>query len=509
MNRRMNIVLPVALGAAFLCACGGDDDGAVSPDAAHLSDAATSDASTSADAAAADAAPSADAFVVIGSPSCDEFTTPITSIGTFPGTYSGDLAGAEANIDITPDIACTSDDAPVGHGTPGPDQVVALTGLTPGTTYYVLLQSEEDLAAFVVTGCDAAHVGFPGADQCLAYVDSQGSDGTEAQTFVAPADGKAFVVVDYWKDDRAPSPTTYNLTVTTDACVDASSCTASEPFCGPDHQCTAANDCVGDDTTAETASDDTPAGATLVALTGGPVVIPAHICRDSSADLRELDYYQFVTVNGGALTISMAWDDADADLDLVLFDSSGNPLGFSLWENPETIQTSFLPAGTYFVRVARFSPSSTEVTPYTMTFTPGTTALCTSDASCATIVRNQLFRPDCNAQGACVPLDGAGMVALGGVCDDIDDCSNADACSSDPFIAHPETRSICTSSCTADTDCAMVGAGFKCTSNGPNGDVCLPPCTSSEECPTDLEATPPTGQPWQHATCADDGHCAF
>lgn len=515
MNRLKNIVLPVALGAAFLIACGDDDAG--SPDASHLPDAALSDASNAADGAAAadaaaDAAPVADAFVPVGSLSCDEFTTPITTISTFPSSYAGDLAGAEANINITPEIACTSDDAPAGHDTPGPDQVVALTGLTPGTTYYVLLQSEEDLAAFVVTGCDAAHVGFPGADQCLAYVDSAGSNATEAQTFVAPEDGKAFVVVDFWKGDHAPDPTTYNLTVTTTACIDATTCTdPTAPFCGPDHQCAAANDCVGDDTTAEAASDDSPAGATVVSLGGGPVVIQAHVCNDDSAANAEFDYYQFVAVNGGAVTITMAWDEVDSDLDLALFDADGNPLGLSFWENPEKIQLAFLPAGTYFVRVARYTPSSTAVTPYTLTITPNPTVLCTSDASCATNVRNQFFHADCNAQGACVGLDGAGMVPLGGTCDDGADCVAAAAgCTNSSFMSNPDTRSICSLACTTDADCATVGTGFKCTTGGNGGDLCLPPCTTNDQCPTDRLSMPAAGQPWAHATCdVTDGHCAF
>jgi hypothetical protein len=519
MNRLTNFVLPVALGAAFLCACGGDDDDAASPDAAPLGDAATADAATAdaaPDAATADAAPEAappaDAFAAVGSPSCDEFMTPITTLGTFPASYDGDLAGAEANVNITPEIPCTSDDAPAGHDTPGPDHVVALTGLTPGTTYFVLLQSEEDLAAFVVTGCDPANVGFPGADQCLAYVDSAGSNSTEAQSFVAPADGKAFVVVDFWKGDIAPKPTTYNLKITANGCVDETTCTdPSAPFCGEDHQCSSAGYCVGDDTTAEAASDDSPAGATVVALAGAPVVLQAHVCSDDNQAVPEFDYYQFVAVNGGAVTVTMAWDDTSADLDMALFNSDGNTIGLSFWENPEKIQMTFLPAGTYFVRVARFTPSDTAVTPYTITFTPDPTVACTSDASCAANVRNQFFRPDCNAQGACVKLDGAGMVALGGTCDDGADCvAAADGCSNSAFMSNPDTRSICTLGCTNDAECATVGAGFKCTTGGNGGDLCTPPCNTDDQCPTDRLSMPAAGQPWLHATCdVSDHHCAF
>jgi hypothetical protein len=512
MNSLKNIVLPVALAAAFLCACGDDD---ASPDASHLADAAMSDASTTPDGASADASadatPAPDAFVPIGSPSCDEFTTPVTTISTFPSTYAGDLAGAEANINITPEIACTSDNAPTGHDADGPDQVVALTGLTPGTTYYVLLESGEDLAAYVVAGCDPANIGFPGADQCLAFVDAELSNSTEAQSFVAPADGKAFVVVDFYDGTNAPSPTTYNLTVTTTACVDATSCTAGAPFCGPDHQCTAVNDCVGDDTTAEAASDDSPAGATVVSLAGAPVVIQANVCGDNMATLTEFDYYQFVVTNGGAVTITMSWAETTSDLDLEVLDAAGNTLGLSYWENPEKIQLSFLPAGTYFLRVSRFTPASTAVTPYTVTFTPEPTVVCTSDASCATNVRNQFYRPDCNAQGACVALEGAGMVALGGTCDDSADCvAGADGCSAIPFMSNPDTRSICTLGCTTDANCTTVGAGFKCTTGGNNGDLCTPPCTTDDQCPTQLGEMPATGQPWKHATCVlPDGHCAF
>jgi hypothetical protein len=507
MNRLMKIVIPAALAASFLAACGGDDDGGT-PDAAHLPDGAVSDAGP--DASTVDAAPDAstgpDAFMPPGNPSCDEFTTPIATISTFPSTYEGDLASAEANINISDAITCTQSNAPTGQVGAGPDQVVALTGLTPGTTYFVVLTSSEDLATYVVTGCDASNPG-PGADQCLAFADAELANSNEAQKFIAPADGKAFVVVDYWSGNTAPSPTTYSLKVTTDACASNDDCASVDaPVCDvATRQCTPT--CVGDDTTAEV-GDDSTAGATPIAVNGGAVSINAHVCNNPAANPPESDFYKVTVADGGAFTVGLAWADTDADLDVTITDASETVLGVSYWENPETVKLNYLAAGTYFIQVTKFAPRGSEVTPYTLTLTPDPTAACTSSASCAEVFRNQVFRPTCNAMGACVAVAGAGAVAHGGLCDDPSDCMSG-VCGNGVFVANADTRNVCTENCTTDADCTAVGTGYKCTDFGGNN-FCLPPCTTDEQCPASPGDTPPAGQPWLHATCVvAEGRCKF
>jgi len=499
---RTSLLASVALSATLFAACGGGGGG--TPDAGLGPDGSTIDGGTPDSAqpdATVDANMGPDAFVPPGMASCAELATPVATLTTFPATYEGDLAGSEANLDITNAITCAVEDNPTGHLAAGQDEVVLLTGLTPGTKYFVKLRSAEDLAAYVITACDPAMPG-PGANDCLAFIDAHLANSLEANTFTAPADGKAFVVVDFWTAEQPPDPTTYTLTVTTEGCLSNDECTTpSAPICrASDANCGSVDYCVGDDTVAEAASDDAPAGATAITLAAVPVVVNAHICFDSNQPDNELDYYKFTVPNGGGVTASMAWADAAADIDMAVVDQAGDALGLSFYQSPESIQLTHLAAGTYFIVVHRATPDSTAVTPYTLTVTRNATSLCTTAADCGTTFQNQLFRASCNAQGACVPLDGAGAVMLGKTCDSPDDCvSAADLCTGTEFMAQPDVRSVCSLGCATDADCTAVGTGYKCSTGMTN--ECLKACTADNQCPSDVNTPPTAPAPWHYASC--------
>jgi hypothetical protein len=499
------------LGATlFATGCGDDDD-----DAPNNPDAALADAADGIDASDIDGgddidAGGPDAFMPIGSPSCDEFDAPVTTLSTFPGTYEGSLAQAEANLDVTDETECTHSNSPFGQAAAGPDQVIALTGLTAGTKYFAKMTSGGDLNVYVVTGCDPAAPG-PGAGQCLGYADAQTSDATEIIDFIAPKDGKAFVVVDYYTVDEPPASFDYTLSVSTDGCfADADCTTPQEPICLPAGECGTVDFCVGDDTAAEGQSDDTIFGATVVSLAGAPVVIDAHICGDmDNQTLEELDFYKVTVPVGGAFKVDVQWADTAADIDVMIIDESGKLLGESFYQNPETVTMHYLAAGNYYIRVTRFAPQSSDVTPYTITVTPQPTVLCTTLADCAAGFEKEFFRASCNGAGACVALEGAAAVALGDTCDSNDDCGGtATLCTNFPFVQHADTHAVCSKNCTGDGDCAAVDATARCTT-GFNQNICTMPCTSDLDCPVLINDVPAAGQPWTHTTCiVAEGRCS-
>jgi hypothetical protein len=361
-------------------------------------------------------------------------------------------------------------------------------------TYNAKIFSAGDMAVYVVDGCTGTALGG-----CLSFTDAA-QNGLEAAPFVAPASGTAYVVVDYYANDGMLDPTTYELRVDQESCEGPADCTSpTSPVCGPLAFCTKLDTCVGDDTTAEAQSDDGPAGATAVTLGNAPVVVNANVCNDGTG---EQDWYKVTVPVGGAFTVEASWADMMADLDIYVLDGALNQVGFSFWQNPETVAVNYLAAGTYYVFVERFTPNdATAVTPYTLTFTQNPTVLCTADSDCDDLFAKQLFRGDCNAAGACVPIDGKGMVALGGHCDSNDDCvADADLCTSFRFTAKQAERAVCSKTCTADMDCTTVGAGAKCSTGGQTN-VCTLACAADNQCPSRLTQVPPMGSPWKYFGC--------
>jgi hypothetical protein len=462
--------------------------------------------------------PAVDAAPPDGFPACDEFASPVATITTLPAALEGDLAGAGDDL-LGPDD-CAVIDAPFGMASIGADAVIELAGLTAGVEYVVRLDAPDDLAFYVATGCGSA--AGPTDEECLLYVDAT-TELAEVGRFTAP-DGPAYVVVDYWAADE-PETTSFTLEVYEVGCETAAGCTAGETpvcqdfrcvGCSNDFDCTddgrplcdeptftcvpGYSQCAGDDLAAEAGGDDGPAGATAL---GPGAAIGANICNNPST---ERDFYRFqVTQPGEHWTISLAWG-AAVDLDLVVFDSEGELLGMSFYEEPEVIETTYLPAGTYYAMVDYFSSSQTSLsTPYTISATRITGDACSSPADCAAEFRNQVFRGDC-VGGACQRIDGNGQRDVGERCDSDSDCVSAANCASFYFVADADDRMVCGNYCDSDADCAGLGPSFVCTTYL-SDNFCVEECLIDAHCPT-VPTSYPDVPPWLRFTCqTSTGRC--
>jgi hypothetical protein len=435
-------------------------------------------------------------------------------------TVPAHVVGALAAADVQSPSQCRAVDAPYGIESAGPDAVVRLDGLVPGTAYIVQLVSAEDLAFYIASGCSTPS--GPAATECALFVDA--SAGTEeVGRFVASA-ATEYVVVDYYAS-HTPSNQTFTLDVYAEACTTDSECTSGLPVCnnGKCVECANSFDCNSAalprcDTSTSTCiagidscstddavepADDGPAGARALVPNGsGFASIAGEICNTPRS---EADFYAFqVTSLGESWDVSLAWN-GSRDVDLEIFDANGSALGLSYWEQPERIRLTYLPTGTYYVKVSDFSAQTTNTIGYTITAQRTTGSGCTSRAQCATEYRNQLFRGDCVA-GACVKIEGAGLVSEGGACDSVSDCGSNMSCASFLFVANADTRDVCARTCSATADCAPLGSNYVCTTYLIQN-FCVQKCTSNEQCPTSLDSQPTTG-PWYRLSCElSTGRC--
>ncbi len=447
-------------------------------------------------------------------PACHEFASLGISV---PVHHAGTLAGA----DVQSPSQCMDKDAPYGIESAGPDSVVQVSGLTPGSPYVVHVASAADLAFYIVTGCSTPT--GPDSTQCLLFEDaSTGTD--EVGRFVAPATS-VYVVVDYYAS-HPPSDASFELDVYPETCATAAQCSGSTPVCADgecvacassfdcktaalptcdlsQHACAAGIDqCTSDD--ASEPNDDGPAGAVVLAPDGdGTAQRTGHICSQPS---EERDYYAFdVTAPGETWDLQLGWA-GPRDLDLAVVDATGRTIGLSYWEQPERARLTYLPLGRYYVRISEFS-SSPDPTPiaYTVTTHRAFGAGCTTMNDCATEYRNQVYRGDCVA-GACVERDGQGTVAAGGACDSESDCGPGLACPSFFFVADAATRDVCAPGCADDDDCTTFGTGYACTTYLQHN-FCVQRCTSDAQCPSVLD-TQPTSGPWAQLRCEQaTGRC--
>jgi hypothetical protein len=468
-------------------------------------------ASVSPDAPPADAPPD----MVTSFAACHEFdVAPLT----VPAHVTSALAGA----DVQSPSMCATTDAPYGIESAGPDTVVLLTNLQVGMSYVVHLQSDADLAFYVVTGCSTPS--GPAKDQCLLFEDaSTGTD--EVGRFVAPA-ASVYVVVDYYASHAPPEGGNFTLDVYPETCTTNAQCAGGSPVCanGTCVECATSFDCTNPaaprcETAHDTCQpgidqclvddpaepdDDGPAGATvLVPDASGDAAHTAQIC---AAPLTERDYFAFdVTTLGEVWDFTLAWS-GPRDLDLEAADATGKILGLSFWEHPESIRLTYLAPGRYYLRVREFSssPDMTAVT-YSIYAHRQLGTGCTSAADCAGEYRNQVYRGDCVA-GSCVAIDGAAAVSEGGACDSQSDCAAGLDCPSFFFVANSDTRDVCARTCANDAECAPLGPSYVCTSYLQQN-FCVQKCTTDEQCPTAIGTQPPTG-PWYRLSCSvSTGHC--
>lgn len=460
-------------------------------------------------------APPIDATPPDGFPACAEFASPVATITAVPAALEGDLAGGGA--DLLGPTGCAVEDAPFGMASIGADVVVALPNLDVGTEYVVRLDAPDDLAFYVVTGCGSAE--GPTDEECLLFVDAT-VEAAEVGRFTAPAD-TVYVVVDYWAADE-PESTGFTLEVYESVCESSSLCTGDTPVCqdfrcvgcGSDFDCSDAgsplcdeptftcvagySSCIGDD--AAEVGDDGPAGATLL---GAGQLIAANICNNPSA---ERDFYRFVVNQPGEhWTITLGWT-AAVDLDVIVFDEDGDLVGMSFYEEPEVVEMTYLPAGTYYAMVDYFAQTQTSMTTsYTISATRIVGDACNSAADCAAEFRNQIFRGDC-VGGACRAIDGGGLRDPGERCDSDSDCVAAANCASFFFVADADTRMVCGDFCDSDADCAGMGTDFVCTTYL-SDNFCVEKCALDEHCPT-VPYSYPDVLPWLRFTCQiSTGRC--
>jgi hypothetical protein len=439
-------------------------------------------------------------------PACREF-------GGISANVPAHVLGTLAAADVQSPSQCTAVDAPYGIESAGPDAVVRIDGLAAGTAYIVTLESAEDLAFYVASGCSTPS--GPAQNECSLFVDaSAGSE--EVGRFVAKA-SSAYVVVDYYAS-HTPSNQTFTLDVYAEACSTSSQCTASAPVCsnGKCVECASSFDCKTaqlprcdvanavcvsgvDSCTSDDAvepADDGPAGArALVPNASGFASVTGEVC---SVPRSEADFFSFsVGSLGETWDLTLAWT-GSRDLDLEVFDATGASVGLSYWEQAERMRLTYLAVGTYYVKVREFSPQTATSIDYTLTAQRTLGAACTTRADCATEYRNQVFRGDC-VDGACVKIDGAGLVTEGGACDSVSDCGSGMSCPSFFFVANADTRGVCGRTCSGDPDCAALGSDYVCTTYLITN-FCVQKCTTSDQCPTSLDSRPVSG-PWYRLSC--------
>lgn len=297
---------------------------------------------------------------------CAELDAPLMTVSSYPAMVTGNVTGGGADVDVG-DGVCAEQG---GFYAPevGEDVVVALTGLTAGASYGVILETDDDLGFYVITGCNEAGTG-PGDGQCLTYIDD--SVVGERETFTAPADGVAYVVIDNAELDGAPASGAFTLEVVAAECEGLAGCaSADEPVC-LDYVCEAgASECTGDDAgDTATPPDDGPAAAQAIATptAGTPTVVTAAVCSQPAT---EQDWYELTTTAVGSYVIALDWGAAGVDLDVYLIDAEGTVVDGSAQEGDvaEGFQVDDLAAGTYSILVLQYEPTATAAaTPYTLT----------------------------------------------------------------------------------------------------------------------------------------------
>ena len=421
---------------------------------------------------------------------------------------------------------CTGDDAgdDGAGGDDGPAAAQVLDAPTVDTPTVVqaaacsVPATEEDWYKVDITdGAGFTATLDPGGDADLdlivfdeegGLVDFAANSGFDPEQLVLDVEAGTYYVLIYLYDpaDQAAAEP-YTLTLTVPECETSFDCTdPGEPVCDAAAACVAGpNECTGVDN-ADAGGDDGPAGArSLTAAVNKRLARKGKIC---SAPASEVDYYYFTVADGQGIDLELSWMDAAADLDLEVVGPTGTLLGISFWVSPELVSLTYLPAGTYYVKVTEFAPADDATSKaYTIAATTRAAQTCTSAADCAAEYSTQLYRGEC-AGGVCdfLELDAPG--ADGSACDSGEDCTSG-GCSYIPFEADAQD-SVCTNVCTVDADCAAVGPGLTCTT-GLSTNFCVPSCTSDLECGADTGSeTLDPGEPWDYITCDEGtGACTF
>jgi hypothetical protein len=316
------------------------------------------------------------------------------------------------------------------------------------------------------------------------------------------AAGTYYIVVVQYMPAGNMAAVPYTLKVQLAECKTDFQClSAASPVCSGSGLCGAGPAlCVSDDAS-EATGDDGPAGARdLTAAVGVANPLTGSICSSPGT---EADYFKVVVADGQGITLSVAWTGATVDLDPRILDATGTTMGFSFYTNPENIRVTYLPAGTYYVRLVNFAATAdqtTVVVPYTITSTITAAQTCATSTDCAAEYSTQLYRGQCvTATGTCQTIP-AGTRANGMACDTGDDCVSK-RCSYISFDADAQDSVCIPTSCAAEADCTAISATLHCTT-GISTNFCMPACASNLECGANTGSDVlDSGQPWDYLTC--------
>lgn len=452
-------------------------------------------------------------------PFCSEFVC-VECLTSFDcQTASLGVCDAATNTCIAGHDECTGDDpSPPESGDDGPLGAVTITDPTEGNPTIInqnICSAPLDEADFfqIAIAADTSRIftldwagETENPDLDLTLLDENGvaianSFFDKPELIIAEnlAAGNYFIVVSKFESTGVPVPAAvgYTLTVSIPECTTSFDCLdANVPVCGPSRTCVAGPaECTGDDVNED---DDGPAAATT--LTSGTPVNAA-ICNTPA---NEIDYYKITVANGDSLNVTASFDGANmADIDIRVLDSEQTVLGFTFWQNPETIDLTFLPAGTYFIEVTYFAQTPIVAAhAYSITATATATAGCAAATDCDDVFRTQTFRGLCNVgTGACSAIEGNELLVLGAACDSPDDCTSG-ICSNLLFQQNA-AESVCTVGCTTTADCTTAhGAGFSCTVPFQNN-TCHPDCSVALDCGVNPGSeTLDAGEPWDYLTCS-------
>jgi hypothetical protein len=298
------------------------------------------------------------------------------------------------------------------------------------------------------------------------------------------------------------------------ACASAFDCaTAAAPACLADGAsgravCRAPAACAGDDG----AANQGPAAARML-MSGS---LAGKVCDAAG----QSDWFVFHNPGPGDVSFTLAWSIGDPgnaeDLDLVVYDASGAVLGESyLGSSQEAVALTYLGAGAVYARVTAYSTGATAgAVPYTLGVARVASS-CAADADCAAVYAHQRLRGHCSG-GACVAIAGGGALAAGAACDSPDDCASglctyggSESAAGEYtvdyyYLEGAASRAYCVAArCGDEHPCD----GGKVCSLG----YCLPPCTSSAQCPIIAgggDVVPIDG--WAHARCdTASGECRY
>jgi hypothetical protein len=320
-----------------------------------------------------------------------------------------------------------------------------------------------------------------------------GGAGPEAALATIAAAGDYYVEVYQYEPEAAAAATAYSLRLSVPECTNSFGCTTSgEPICSIGECIAGPTQCNPDDAAEP---DDGPAGARDItpAVIGTARTLTGQICNTPSS---EADWFRVdTTAPGEGLVANLSWT-AGPDIDVYIYDSMGRLLGTSFWLNPEIVTVTHLPMGRYYLMVNRVGAATVPGYDYSLAVTRTLVQTCTTRADCAATYKTQIYRGDCTA-GTCNFI-APGTRADGMPCDSADDCMSTD-CSYIAFEADAQD-SVCTHTCTTNTDCANV-PNTTC-STGFTTNVCLPTCANSLECGANVNSSMlDTGEPWNYFTC--------